>query len=86
MNGEGGIRTRDTGMTPYAGLANRCDESVTSVNKNTSVNSKKYLAENLALLASKSPDLVLVVEYWDNLPEAVKVGIMAMVKAAASME
>jgi hypothetical protein len=27
-------------------------------------------------------DLALVVESWENLPKAVKVGIMAMVKAA----
>jgi hypothetical protein len=36
----------------------------------------------LALLARKSPDLALVVERWEALPEAVRAGIVAMVKAA----
>jgi hypothetical protein len=35
----------------------------------------------LALLRQKSPDLALVVERWDSLPQAVKAGILAMVKA-----
>jgi hypothetical protein len=30
------------------------------------------------------PDLALVVERWDNLPEAVRAGIVAMVKAASA--
>ena len=41
------------------------------------------LTAYLTLLASESPDLAAVVEAWDRLPEAVKVGILAMVKAAA---
>jgi hypothetical protein len=36
----------------------------------------------LALLARKAPDLALVVERWEALPEAVRAGIVAMVKAA----
>jgi hypothetical protein len=36
----------------------------------------------LALLAQKSPDLALLVERWDALPEAVRAGIVAMVKAS----
>jgi hypothetical protein len=36
----------------------------------------------LALLARTSPDLVSVVERWETLPEAVRAGIVAMVKAA----
>jgi hypothetical protein len=38
----------------------------------------------LALLAQKSPDLALVVERWDALPEALRAGIVAMVKATPS--
>jgi hypothetical protein len=37
----------------------------------------------LALLTEESPDLALVVERWGSLPEAVRTGIVAMVKAAA---
>jgi hypothetical protein len=42
------------------------------------------LASCLALLARKSPDLALLVERWDTLPEAVRAGIVAMVKAASN--
>ncbi len=42
------------------------------------------LARCLALLTQKSPDLALLVESWDNLPEAVRAGIVAMVKASLS--
>lgn len=35
----------------------------------------------LALLAKKSADLALVVERWDAVPEAIRAGIVAMVKA-----
>jgi hypothetical protein len=40
------------------------------------------LAFCLALLKRKSADLALLVKQWDALPEAVKAGIVAMVKAA----
>jgi hypothetical protein len=36
----------------------------------------------LALLARKSPGLALLVERWDALPEAIRAGIVAMVKAS----
>jgi hypothetical protein len=36
----------------------------------------------LALWAQKSPDLFLLVERWGHLPEAVRAGIVAMVRAA----
>jgi hypothetical protein len=36
----------------------------------------------LALLKQKSPDLVVLVERWDTLPEGVRTGIMAMVEAS----
>ena len=39
------------------------------------------MASCLAFLAEKMPDLAAVVEAWDRLPEAVKAGILAMVKA-----
>jgi hypothetical protein len=36
----------------------------------------------LAFLGEKSADLALIVDRWDSLPEAVKAGIVAMVRAA----
>jgi hypothetical protein len=47
----------------------------------TCVNPEKNLVSCWALLKQRSPDLALVVELWDQLPEAVKAGIVAMVKA-----
>jgi hypothetical protein len=40
------------------------------------------LASCLALLYRKSPDLAMLVERWDALPEAVRAGIVAMVRVA----
>jgi hypothetical protein len=48
----------------------------------TSGNQEKDLAFCLALLAKKSADLALLVERWDDIPEALRAGILAMVKAA----
>jgi hypothetical protein len=36
----------------------------------------------LSFLAEKVPGLALIVQRWEALPEAVKAGIVAMVKAA----
>jgi hypothetical protein len=49
----------------------------------TSDDPEKNLASCLALLAEKSPDLALVLGRWNSLPEAVRTGIVAMVRAAA---
>ena len=40
------------------------------------------LAECLALLAQNDPDFATVAEAWSDLPEPVRAGIVAMVKAA----
>jgi hypothetical protein len=40
------------------------------------------LASCLALLAQISPDLALLVQHWEALPEAVRAGIVAMMKAS----
>ena len=33
LNGEGGIRTRGTGLTPYDGLANRCFQPLSHLSR-----------------------------------------------------
>ena len=43
---------------------------------------EENLAFCLALLRRKSPDLALPVEQWEHVPEAVRAGIVAMVKAS----
>jgi hypothetical protein len=42
------------------------------------------LAFCLALLAKRLPDLALLVERWDEIPEAIRAGMVAMVKAAGA--
>ena len=51
-----------------------------------SLNTPKDSALLSALLTKKSPDLALLVERWDGLPEAVRAGIVAMVKATGAGE
>jgi hypothetical protein len=72
------------------GLQNRGDDSV-SHNPSTQLRNLptslaaqgKRAARNQAPLdAPKDPDLAAVVEAWPDLPEALKAGIVAMVKAA----
>ena len=53
------------------------------ISKDTSANDAERLAFCLALLNQKSPDLALLVERWDVLPDAVRAGIIATVKALA---
>jgi len=43
---------------------------------------QNVLAFCLSFLHQKSPDLALLVERWDALPDAVRAGIAAMVKAS----
>ena len=52
-----------------------------AVNKGVSPNSETVLASCLAFLVEKMPDLARVVKAWPELPEAIKAGILAMVKA-----
>jgi hypothetical protein len=40
------------------------------------------LADCLAFLKRESSELAAVVEAWDRLPDAIRQGIMAMVRAA----
>ena len=84
--GEGGIRTRDTGVTPYDGLANRSDNTATHADATTCGDHAENSADYLALLERKSPDLALLVKRWDKLPEAVRAGIMAMIRASSQAD
>ena len=46
----------------------------------------KCMASCVAFLREIRPDLADVVEVWDRLPEAIKAGILAMVKTASKEE
>ena len=48
----------------------------------TSATDAERLASCLSLLSQKSTDLALLVERWEVLPEVLRAGIVAMVKAA----
>ena len=73
-------RMRPGGFEPPTyGLGNRCASPLTIDESNPSDITEKNLAFCLALLKQKSPDLALLVERWDDLPEAVKAGIVAMI-------
>ncbi|MCH9035571.1 MAG: hypothetical protein IID42_13900 [Planctomycetes bacterium] len=42
------------------------------------------MADSLADLLQNDPDLAAVISTWPELPEAVRAGIVAMVKAASA--
>ena len=44
-------------------------------------NPSSHLAAFLAYMSRRNPDLAAVVRAWPKLPEAVRAGILAMVKA-----
>ena len=65
------------------GLGNRRDNSTTNDDATTCGNDAENSADYLALLERKSPDLALLVKRWDTLPEALRAGIMAMIRASS---
>ena len=68
---------------PHTGLANRSTSAASADHIDTSADPENVLASCLALLKEESTELALVVERWNELPELVRAGIVAMVKAAA---
>ena len=79
--GEGGSRTHgDLATTPVFKTGPQSAQAV--ANKGTYDSGNSDLASHLALLAEKSPGLAAVVKAWPSLPEAVRAGILAMVKVA----
>jgi hypothetical protein len=67
-----------TGIEPVTALSEPPNQQgLTSKPENT-------LAHSLAREVEKDPDLAMVVERWDILPNAVRAGIVAMVKAASA--
>ncbi len=68
-------------MRRLAKVAEEGLEPPQSFSKKTSCSSECG-AEHGALGASLDSDLATVVEVWHNLPDAVRAGVMAMVKAS----
>jgi len=69
---------------PATGFEDQGHTNATPDQSFTSDNDAGHLASCLALLHQKSPDLALLVERWDALPEALRAGIVAMVTASLS--
>ena len=80
VSGEGGIRTPDTGLTPYNGLANRPFANATSANPSTSDEGQLRVSPSVSLTLEKHPDLAALVEAWPTLPEAVRASVFAVLK------
>ena len=66
-----------------AGIEPASPSSEVSILQEFTPTSSKPLAQTLARAANLDPDLARVLEAWPTLPEALRAGIVAMVKAAA---
>ncbi len=74
---------RVVGLEPTThGLKGRCSPSLNSTENKTYKSDDNNLAENLALLVQKFPDLVRIIEAWPDLSKPVKAGVLAMVQTA----
>ena len=65
------------------GLKIPCTDSATGDGQGGCDRGADQLGHILALFASQNPDLAEVVKAWPNLPEPIRKGILAMVKASA---
>ncbi len=63
----------------------KCQNSETGWDKLGQTETERPRKAKVFLLR-ESPDLALVVEAWPDLPEAIRAGIPAMVRAAATEE
>jgi hypothetical protein len=64
------------------GLQNRGSKSTTPISRNKLRNQAPPLTAHGQRAESNDPALTVVIEAWDRLPEAIRAGILAMVKAA----
>ena len=69
-------------FTPPTGFEDLKPDAASPVTASTSATDTERLASCLAFLTRISPDLALVVERWNQLPDALRAGILAMVKAS----
>ena len=80
-NGGGGIRTHGTAEPP-SGFQDRCADHANAFRPNGLRQSFVTSTAPGQRAAPTDPDLATVVDAWDRLPEAVRAGIVAMVRAA----
>jgi hypothetical protein len=77
-NARGAGRSRTDG----GGFANGPQSLATGETPKTCDKADFVLADCLAFLDQNSPDLATVCRAWTDLPEAIRAGILAMVKAS----
>ena len=78
-----GEATRPTGLEPVTcGSGNQGILVVTTDADDTCQSVEEHSASCSAFLAKNSPDLAVIIDAWADLPEAIRAGIVAMVKAA----
>ena len=77
-NGEVGIRTRDTGLTPYNGLANRSASAASDVPAVSYDHDQNCLSPDLSMIVSQYPELTVLIRIWPKVPEALRTGILAI--------
>ena len=73
-----GLEPKTYGLKVRPALAATNDSATTSGDRTF------VLADCLAFLATKSPDLSLVVERWESLPGPIRAGIVAIVRAGTA--
>jgi hypothetical protein len=77
------MSVRLAGFEPATyGLGNRSAEAQSDCSTMTSGGDELVLADCLALLERVSPDLALLAARWVKLPEPIRAGILAMVRAS----
>ena len=64
------------------GLQNRGRDSSSTISDKKLRNHTPALTAQGQRAGSNDPDLAVVIESWDRLPEAIKAGILAMVRAS----
>ncbi len=79
--GQGGSRTHTT--VTGQGILSPLDTNTQPVTeKELTTSDEKHSAPDSALSLPNDPDFALVAAAWDDLPDAVRAGILAMVQTA----
>ena len=69
-------------MVECAGLENRKHAPATDVPTDTYNPAENHLSPDLSLNVTNHPQLADLIRAWPSLPEALRAGILAMVKSA----
>ena len=75
------------GLEPTTDTSNNKDlqQSIDEKARKSAVSRAENAPETVSVPSQIAPDLVKVIDAWPSLPEPVKAGILAMVKAAGNL-